>query len=173
MLKHALALTALLLPVGGIALAQQNEAQPQQQEQPPADDQDTTTEVQNEQTQSPPGEIAPDPRGAANQTGGVTAPAREMLPGEGSGEGMGPDATESAQSPEDQPGMQPAAGTPGVAAVGPEMVKELWEMALEQQKLTSKPAEPESEDAKQAKQQAIEVHRQSVFSRADERKQQG
>lgn len=130
-----------------------------------ADARGPTTEVQNEQSDAPAGEVAPDPDGAGNPTGGVTAPAREMLP-EGSSETpVGPEAAESGQSPEI--GTQPSAGRAGL--VGEDVVEELRQMAIELERKTTKPAPPVTEEQKQTTQKAIAGHRESFFSRVEER----
>lgn len=145
--KLLFATTAMLLALGGQVMAQ---------EQP---------ETQNEQT--PPGETAPDPGGAASTTGGVTAPAKEMLPGDTSETPVDPQTGDAAGSPAIDPAAaQPAAGTAGV--VGADMVRELYEMALAQQKLTAAPPPPKSEEAKQAEQKAIAAHRDAFFARTEE-----
>lgn len=159
--KHLLATAAMLLALGGPALAQEQSAAGA------ADAKSPTTEVQNEQTTAPPGEIAPDPKGAGSATGGVTATGREMLPDNTTETPVDAEELESADSPEIDPSAQPGAGRANV--VSQDVVQELRRMALEQEKKTSKPAAPKTEAQKQAEQKAIAAHRDALFARIEER----
>lgn len=169
--KHLLATAAILfaLAVPADAQEQPTAASPTEEEATgstgAADARTPTTQVQNEQTNTPAEEVAPDPAGAGNPTGGVTAPAREMLPEDSSETPVGPEAAESGQSPE--MGAQPSGGQAGV--VGAEMLEELRRMAIELERKTTKPAPPKTEAQKQAEQKAIAAHRESFFARVEER----
>jgi hypothetical protein len=146
--KLLLATTAMLLALGGQAMAQEQQ------------------EVQNEQTQAPAGETEADPEGAGSTTGGVTAPAKEMLPDDTSEAPVDAQAGDAAGSPTDPAAAQPAAGTAGVVSAA--VVQELYQMALEQQMKTTTPAAPKSEETKQAEQKAIAAHRDGLFARMEE-----
>lgn len=146
MSKYLLVTAALLLALGGPAAAQ--EAVP----------------AQNEQTQ-PAGQTPPD--GTGSTTGGVTAPAKEMLPGDTSETPVDDGALDAAAG---SSGADPAAqsGAASANVVGPDMVRELYEMALEQQHKAATPAKTKSEEAKQAEQNAIAGHRDAFFARVEE-----
>lgn len=105
-------------------------------------------------------EAAPDPETAGSTTGGVTAHARENLPDVGDGDVMDAEAL---------PQAEPASGEAGSGVVSEQMVKELYQMALEQQHKAAKADEPVSEEAKQATQKAIAAHREGVFARVEAR----
>lgn len=146
MSKQLLAATAaMLIALAGQAMAQ--EAIP----------------AQNEQAQ-PAGDTPPD--GTGSTTGGVTAPAKEMLPGDTSETPVDGDALDAAGSSETDPATQAGAGSAKV--VGADVVRELYEMALEQQHKAATPAKAKSEEAKQAEQKAIASHRDALFARMEE-----
>ncbi len=147
MLKPLLASTAMLLALAGQVTAQE------------------ATGVQSEETPPPAAGAAPDAEGTGSTTGGVTAPAKEMLPDETTEAPIDGQALDAAGSAGANP-PQPATGS--ADAVGPDMVRELYEMALAQQKKAASPTEPKSEEAKQAEQKAIAGHRDAFFARLEE-----
>jgi hypothetical protein len=117
------------------------------EEQPPADD---------------PAQIVPNPGTADSSAGDVTAPAREHLPD---------DTTEAPVQPEEldatAPAIDPAAGSSQV--VSEQMIKDLHQMGLEQQKRAATPPVKKSAEQIAADKKSIAAHRDAFFARIEER----
>lgn len=166
MLKELLLSAAVALAPAGPALAQAaGGASPQSQDgAAPSAGERATGQGQGQAGagEAAQGSVKPQVEGSSGEanTGGITKTAKEALPEPSQ---SGADAAAS-QTQAPAATAAPLGTAAGRAAVSPETMREIREMALQAERNAPKPA-PKSQEAIAADNKAIEAHRQQFFAR--------
>lgn len=170
MLKHLLATAALLVTLDSSSFAQTATGSGTTDQPPTADaTKQPDTAAGPSETASDPAPQGEEPTAAdrmtgKTHTGGVTSTAREILPT--------PSQEDGAPTAAATGGEMPDAGsaTPS-GSVSPEVLQEIREMAIEAEKAAAIPTPEKSDEQVAAEKKAIEAHREGLFARAEQERQ--
>ena len=180
MLKHLLATAALLVTLDSSSFAQTATGSGTTDQPPTADaTKQPDTAAGPSETASDPAPQGEEPTAAdrmtgKTHTGGVTSTAREILPTPSQEDGA-PTAAAPAEAGDTAAatgGEMPDAGsaTPS-GSVSPEVLQEIREMAIEAEKAAAIPTPEKSDEQAAAEKKAIETHRDGLFARAEQERQ--